>query len=139
VAKNIGRELLSEDALAQLFWNSAAKSIEAEVKESGAAENLRSGLETALRYIKEMRVQKLHADISMLSKISGEDVVWTETDWLPRCRAAGLKYVAVVVPKSMASYLALEKMTVSAGPDGGGFNRRFFGDPEEARKWLSQQ
>jgi hypothetical protein len=135
----IERELLSEDALAQFFWDSAARYIEAEAKESGATENYRATMETALRYIKEKRVQKMLADIATLSKISGEDVLWTEADWLPRCREAGLRCIAVVVPQSMASYLALEKMAVNAGTDGGGFSRRFFGDVKNAREWLEKQ
>jgi hypothetical protein len=90
--------------------------------------------------MEQKRAHKMLVNVFKLDRMIGpEDMVWTETEWFPRCLKGGMKSVAVVMPRSLTSYVSLDKFTQKFDPDSGGFQRRFFSDPEEARKWLSQQ
>jgi len=63
--------------------------------------------------------------------------MWSETDFWPRCLATGVATFAVVMPKSLAAHLALDKVFQAWVPEKKGGERRFFADVETARKWLS--
>ena len=137
----IAREQVYEDGIVRIYWDGRAKYVELEGK--GAAgitgAQVRASLERLLEVVKKKMSRKIMADTAKMDKIDVEDLLWMETDWLPRCLKAGVKYVAVVPPKSLGSHMALDKLTEKVDPGASGHVRRFFADAESARKWISQQ
>jgi hypothetical protein len=89
--------------------------------------------------IKEKRAKKVLADVSKVGKISGEDMMWTETDWAQRLAKTDVKFFAIVMPKSLGLHMSLDKMSERVDQKSVGQVRRFFSDAESARQWLEKQ
>ena len=94
-------------------------------------------MEKVLELIRQKHARKLFADMTVMDTVPNEDLLWTETDWFPRCLKAGLRYSAVVMPKSLASHMSIDKMSERIDPNA--VTRRFFADPESASEWLAKQ
>lgn len=89
--------------------------------------------------VKDKRSRKLLADVGNVGKISGEDMVWTETDWAQRLAKTDVKLFAIVMPKSLGLHMSIDKMSERVDPKTVGQVRKFFPDADTARKWLTQQ
>lgn len=133
------REILYEDAAMRVSWDASAKLLELEAKSTPAPGQFRPSLERVLQYIKQKKARKVLADISKMDKLSGDDLVWTETDWFPRELKAGAKLFAVVPPASLMPHMSLDKMAERVDPSTTGHARRFFADAASAREWLARQ
>lgn len=134
------RKLVHEDKSGRIYWDALGQWVELEAIQYASGPDFRSILERALQALKERRSNKMLADISRIGlAFSAEDMIWTETDWFPRCIKAGMKYFAMVMPKALAVHMSVDKFSQKFDPDAIGYIRRFFTDAEEARKWLRQQ
>ncbi|MCC9166353.1 hypothetical protein [Pontibacter harenae] len=58
---------------------------------------------------------------------------WVETTWTPQIKAAGLRYLAQVIPKSIYVTLTIESLIQRIDKD---LEVRIFEDTEEAEAWL---
>jgi SpoIIAA-like len=130
-------KLVYQDESAQVYWNNEAKSIELIAKKFVTSAMHRAMLERVLQMIRDRRSQKFLADITLLGAVPNDDLAWAETNWVPRCQNAGLKCWAVVMPKSLAMHMSVEKISDRMGV--ATFTRKYFSDIESAREWLAQQ
>jgi hypothetical protein len=58
---------------------------------------------------------------------------WAENEWAPQMRAAGLRYLAQVVPNSVYATMTIESLIQRIDEE---FEIRTFGDESQARDWL---
>lgn len=58
---------------------------------------------------------------------------WAETEWAPKMRAAGLKYLAQVVPSSIYATLTIQSLIQQID---GAFEIRTFEEVADAEAWL---
>jgi len=135
----VGRELLREDDVLRIYWDVGSKCVELEAKGDASSAQFRAGLEMVLVLVKDKRSRKLLADVGKVGKITGEDMVWTETDWAQRLAKTDVKFFAIVMPKSLGLHMSIDKMSERVDPKTVGQVRRFFPDADTARKWLTQQ
>ena len=133
----VHRDLLHEDVASRVYWNAAAGCVELETNQLTTSRQFRASMDVVPGLISEKKAHKLLADGSGGIVSDAEDLRWTEVEWLPRCLKAGVTHVAVVMPKSLAGHMSIDKMAqrTAVGP----VTRRFFGSKEEAREWLSKQ
>ena len=132
------RKTLYEDSLFRLVWDEETKVLEStSVRQMSSAE-LRTTQERMLAFIREKKVRKYLADMTLLGNVSAEDILWSETDWFPRCLKAGLKSIAMVMPKALSTHLTIDKKA-SQSDSKTGYERRFFKDVESAREWIIKQ
>ena len=132
------RKTLYEDSLFRLVWDEETKVLEStSVRQMSSAE-LRTTQERMLAFIREKKVRKYLADMTLLGNVSAEDILWSETDWFPRCLKAGLKSIAMVMPKALAMHVTIDKKA-SQSDNKTEYERRFFKDVESAREWIVKQ
>jgi hypothetical protein len=68
--------------------------------------------------------------------IKQSDQEWVRRDWIPRVLAAGLRRIALVIPKSGLAMMNVQE-TLSRVP-GTKLDVAYFATIEEARAWLSR-
>jgi len=130
------RQLVYEDESGLMYWNSALRTVEVEAKDYVSSTGYRAFLEKILDIVRQKHASKLLADLTKLGPTDSQDMVWSETDWFPRCLKAGVKSTALVMPKSLAVHMAVDQM--SQRTDRTAVTRRVFGDVDEARAWLGR-
>lgn len=74
------------------------------------------------------------ADMRDFKPVAKADQAWTVTEWFPQVIGAGLKKMAVVMPKSAIAGMAAQRTVNSAGEVP--IETQYFSDPAEARAWL---
>jgi hypothetical protein len=60
-------------------------------------------------------------------------LAWAENEWAPQMRAAGLKYLAQVIPSSIYATITIENLIQRIDEE---FEIRTFAEEEEAELWL---
>jgi hypothetical protein len=60
-------------------------------------------------------------------------LAWAENEWAPQMRAAGLRYLAQVVPSSIYATITIENLIQRIDEE---FEIRTFAEEEEAELWL---
>ena len=136
----VRRELAHEDPLAWIYWYSVSKCVEIEAKPAAPIALYRSAMSKVLEVAKQKGVRKLLTNAEELDKLSADDMVWTEAHWAPEAIKLGITHIAVVIPKTIGSYLVIEKMAQTFPPViKEGFEERFFADAKQAREWLETQ
>jgi len=134
------RELVYEDESGLVHWDDKAQCVEVETKQHVSSEAFRSVLETILGMIKERNARKFLIDMTKMDRIESEDLLWVETDWFPRCLQAGVVFVAIVMPESVASLMMVDKAVERLSPYAiSECIERFFNDVDDAREWLANQ
>jgi hypothetical protein len=135
-----GRELAYEDESGVVYWDDEAQCVELETKHYVSSDAFRSALEQLLVVIEERKARKFLVDMSGMDRIGDGDLLWSETDWFPRCLQAGVVFVAMVMPESAAPLAmvdeAADRISTYAMSE---YVRRFFNDVEDAREWLAHQ
>ena len=97
---------------------------------------LQAFLEKVLDLLRQRHASKLLADLTKLGPTDNQDLMWSETDWFPRCLKAGLKSTALIMPRSLAVHMAVDQITQRTDPKA--VMRSLLGDVDEARTWLSR-
>jgi hypothetical protein len=75
-------------------------------------------------------------DCRNMKVIKQSDQEWVRRDWIPRVLAAGLRRIALVIPKSGLAMMNVQE-TLSRVP-GTKLDVAYFATIEEARAWLSR-
>ena len=99
-----------------------------------SGDEYRSILMRVLDLLEEKRASRLLSDSRNMPVMSPDDQKWLQDVWMPRSIKVGLRYSAVVAPKS-----ALTKSTLRHIIDDSGDvprQRAFFPTVEEAKAWL---
>lgn len=90
-----------------------------------------------IELVKEKTCSKQLTDTTEMKVVAQEDQQWFTTDYLPRLKEAGLRYLAVVLPTS-----ALAKLSVQAVQNGAINNKletAYFDKIAEAEEWLNSK
>jgi hypothetical protein len=121
-------------------WDEGLKCILMDYKDVFAeGEEYREPLSKVLDLIEEKRCIRLLADGRKMKIITPEDQAWVEREWLPRSKRIGLRYSALILPKSVVSTMAInrimERFTSSGGKEVE-IIRAYFDDIPSARAWL---
>lgn len=115
-------------------WDEALKASWAEAKAYAEGEELRAGYNAMLELCRQKRNSRYLADARNLAPISQADQRWLNEEWFPQIVAAGVRFMAIVMPKSAIARLSatqiLSKMNDVT------FVTNHFDDIEAARAWL---
>ncbi len=125
-----------EEPYVSIRWISAARRVEVEWKAWANAAEFRAALEAALGAVREHHASKLLVDF-LHAKVFAEEVQkWLAEDWIPRARAAGLSWTALVLPKSELIKFNIESALAKAQSVHD--KVRFFATIEQAVSWLNE-
>lgn len=115
-------------------WNKELKCVVMRWKAFVSGEDFRAGLDSGLELVRHKHSTKWLADLRCLGIVSSEDQEWSNQDWLPRALAAGVKYMAVVMPYNVGSRWSVDKSMQDA--EDTPLVVRYFDNIERARRWL---
>jgi hypothetical protein len=129
-----------DSSFLKIDWDKDLKCVSMEYKDVFVAgEEYRGVLRKVLDLVEEKRCSRLLADGRKMKIITPEDQAWVEKDWLPRSKRAGLRYSALILPKSVVSTLAVNRIMERFTANGGKeveIIRAYFEDVPSARAWL---
>ena len=135
----MARELIHQDEFARIYWDAKLGMVELDARGDPTSAQYRTIMDRLLQIVKEKNASKLLGDCGNVGAVSFEDLLWTETDWSTRLAKTKMKYVAIIMPKSLGLHMAIDKMSDKVDGKTVGQVRKFFADTDSARKWLVSQ
>lgn len=97
-----------------------------------AMATIQESLEVGLKIVVEKSATRWVTDTRDMAVMPPEAQKWTNESWWPRALAAGFRWLAIVMPKSVVSKMAIDRSL----DKNAGHETQFFGDVEEAIAWL---
>lgn len=133
-------EILYSKKFIEIRLDKAHSSIEFEWKEPTTIKKTRDLLEKIYKFLTEYECNKINNIMLNMGVLPEELVNYINNDWMPKMIQAGLKYVALVVPKSAAADYSVEqvKEEVAEQRKGAGIEENTFTTIEDARAWLAK-
>lgn len=121
-----------------IYWDEPTRCVHTEWKAFVAGEQVRTVQNKGLELLIAKRTNRWLGDLREAKVLNKQDQDWISENWLPRAFAAGLRYSAYVVPKSLLAQMSL-KAIVSKDKDEKHPERAYFDNLEEAKKWLKSK
>lgn len=124
----------------RIEWDKDLKCVTIEHKDVfREGEEYRKVLSKVLDLVEEKQCSRLLADGRKMKIITPEDQAWVEKDWLPRSKRVGVRYSALILPKSVVSTMAVNRI-MERFSSGNGKQveviRAYFEEIPPARAWL---
>lgn len=119
-------------------WDSSTRSVVLEWRDFAYGDEYRAALDKVVQALEENRSNKLLSDSRRMKAIPQDDQEWLIKDWVPRSTKAGLKHLAIVLPKSTLGQMTLQRLA-QVGPDKrlvSSDGTSYFETIEDAKKWL---
>ena len=130
-----GKLVIVDNASVRLLWDEGLKCVQIGWDGSYVSgPEYRATLLELLDLLAMRRGCRMLFDMRNLPVVSPEDQAWIQEEWMPRSLKVGLRYSAVVMPKSALSRLTLRHIAKDAS--GIERQRAYFETLEEARAWL---
>ncbi len=119
-------EYEEEEASAIMCW-----------EESPSSEQYREGNEKVLEVLEKDESSTLLIDLKALNIImSLPDQVWTAKDWLPRVLEKNVKKLALVIPSSFVTQIAIKSIYGALPQEE--VELGFFDELDEAKSWITE-
>jgi hypothetical protein len=115
-------------------WDESLKASWAEAKAYAEGEELRAGYNAMLELCRQKRNSRYLADARNLAPVSQTDQRWLNEEWFPQIMAAGVRFMAIVMPKSAVARLSARQILSTI--DTITIVTNHFDDIEAARAWL---
>ncbi|HEY1419269.1 MAG TPA: STAS/SEC14 domain-containing protein [Candidatus Dormibacteraeota bacterium] len=117
-------------------WDPQSSSVHLETQGGWAdSAEFQAASEAVIEGLRAHRASRLLGNGRNLRVVKQADQDWMSDDWMPRAIAAGLRRMALVIPKSVLARMNLEQM-VGKAPEGK-LETAYFETLEEARAWLN--
>ena len=105
-------------------------------KGNGVGSDYRTSMSKILDLIKEKQITRWVGDVSEFGVVSRENKDWTNAVWFPGAMAAGLRRMAVVLPKDIFGSMSAKEVLAKVTED---VHIRNFDDLEKAKKWIKEE
>ena len=118
-----------------ISWDEGLQAVVAEWKGFAESKEFRAGLEAGLDLARAKRARRWLADTRRLGPATLEDQRWASDVWFPRAVAAGVRWMALVVPQSAIARMSLRGVMTKV--DGKDLSQEHFDSADAARTWLA--
>jgi len=126
--------LYFQDTYVTVSWDERIQAVTVVWKGFVTLDKVRTGLEKALELYQVKGKGKWLADTTQIMPFGKEAERWVNEDWFPRAIQAGVKKMALLIPKSSLGKMSLESlMGKEPGTD---LTTAYFDNQEAAKKWL---
>lgn len=121
-----------------LIWDEESKGLISQWKGGFIGRDIKAGLNLALEEYKKCPPgAQWIGDTTDIGVISEEDKTWIDTVWFPQFLATGVKFMAVVQPKSVIAKMSVNDITSKVpGTQLTIYNCTSL---DEAKQWMKQQ
>jgi hypothetical protein len=128
---------VAKDATAILFYHPKSKIVHHQLGHDLTSKDFRDVLDRGVELLKEHGATKWLSDNRAMEPHNKEDGDWVNTNWLPRAKAAGWKFWALVVPDSTMARMNMSEFVELFYNQG--VRVMVFIDIDEAMHWLEAQ
>lgn len=118
-------------------WDDSIKSVIMTWKKFAKGEDFRMGLNEGVNLVNLKGGSNWLADLRDLGTVIKEDQEWSNNDWYPRAIAAGVRFMAIIMPKSFISALSVKNILTKV--EDIKVETQYFGSLEDAKLWLSNK
>ncbi len=117
-----------------VHWDDVTKCVIMEWKKHARSHEFRTGLDKGLELIRKKASHRWLADMRNMGALAKSDQDWSNEDWFPRALAGGISRMALIVPKSVLSQMAVE--AIMSKVEGTNLETAYFDDIKKAKDWL---
>jgi len=125
---------LIDDEYVSVFYHPESKIVHNKIKQFLRPGEFQTMLETGADCLEKNRATKWLAEDRTSVVLSPEDLEWSDKNWSPRVRKAGLKYWAIVTPEKAVA--AMQMKALQAKRRAQGLTVELFETVEAAMAWL---
>ncbi len=121
-----------------IYWDAETRSVISQWRGGHTGRNIKEGLNASLEECrKKLPTSQWISDATDIGVIGLEEQEWINTEWFPAFLSTGIKFTAIVQPKSAVSKLMIEQI-ISKVPR---TQLTIYNCVElnEARKWMKEQ
>jgi hypothetical protein len=122
--------------VAVMWWNATSRAVHIEWQGWADPAEFAAALEAGLNALSERRGSRWLADCRDMKTIQQSDQEWLDRNWFPRIIAAGLRRMALVIPKSGLAMTNLEDIISRVPADK--IDAEFFATVAQAESWISK-
>lgn len=115
-------------------FDEGLQAVHLEWKRYAEGEEFRAGFNIGLELLQQKKVSRWLGDCRLLGPMTQADQQWINQDWHPRAAAAGMRWVAIVLPKAAVARLGMT--SIKARVNQVDLVMSNFADLESARAWL---
>jgi hypothetical protein len=115
-------------------WDELSQAVIFRIAGHVEGEPLRQACDKTLELLESRQSSRLITDSREMKALTQKDQRWIDDDWGPRARAAGLRWNAILVPKSAVAQLTVTSLVNHFGD----LQFGYFFEEDEARRWLDQ-
>jgi hypothetical protein len=126
----------SSPGVAFLKWDPMAGAVHIEWQGRTDSIEFAQVLEAGLGALKQYHGTRWLADCRRMKTIAQSDQDWVDRSWFPRMLAAGLRRMAVLMPRSSLARVNVEDILDKVS--GTKLEVAYFASIEEARQWLTR-
>lgn len=126
--------LYFQDTYVIVSWDESTQAVTVVWKGFVTLDKVRTGLEKALELYQAKGKGKWLADTTQILPFGKEAERWMNEDWFPRAIKAGVKKMALLIPKSSLGKMSLESLMGKV--PGTDLTTAYFDNQEAAKKWL---
>lgn len=126
--------LYFQDTYVTVSWDESTQAVTVVWKGFVTLDKVRTGLEKALELYQAKGKGKWLADTTQILPFGKEAERWMNEDWFPRAIQAGVKKMALLIPKSSLGKMSLESLMGKV--PGTDLTTAYFDNQEAAKKWL---
>jgi len=134
-------EVLYSKKVIEIRLDSDHKCIEFQWKQPATIKKTQELLEKIYDLFAKNNCNKINNIMSNMGVLPDEVMMYINTKWMPKMIQAGLRHVALVLPKSAAADYSVEQVRekVADQREGSGVEEGTFFTIEEARAWIANQ
>ena len=103
-------------------------------KKFAKGEDFRQGLNEGLELLEQHGTSKWLADLRDLGTVTKEDQEWSNEQWYPRAINGGIRYMAIIMPKSVISSMSVTNILTRVKDIN--VETQYFDDIDSAKEWL---
>lgn len=129
-------EVLGDEPWLSIRWDGPHRCVYAEWKGFANSVEFRASTTAIIDAIRKQNAAALVSDNRRLEGVTDQDQLWLRDTWMPLAVAAGVKRIAVVLPRHGLGKVASEDIISRFGNTV--FVTRTFSDPSEATEWASE-
>ena len=134
-------EIRFDNKYVTLYWNPSLRAVGTWFRPADFGDGwdgvstIQQALEGGLELIREHGATRWIADTREMPVMPAEAQEWTATNWWPRALDAGFRWLAILLPQSTMTKLAIDE-SVAPSNESPDSETRYFGDVDQAKAWL---
>lgn len=126
--------IYSNERWLTIHWDEGLQAVWMEWKGYVEGEELRGSLDAGLGLVRQKKSCRWLADCRNLGPVRQDDQHWTNVDWFPRAAAGGVRWMAMIQPRTSVARLSVK--SVMSKVNNINLVTAYFDDLDPARQWL---